>query len=72
LVDHTVMDKLRELEREFTARGIALAVIGLDQHVSLSHHPASARLRGVHRPQNEDAHELAAHSIRCEESSTFG
>jgi MFS superfamily sulfate permease-like transporter len=61
MVDHTVMAKLRELEREFATKGIALAVIGLDKHVSLSHHPASARLRGVHRPQNEDAHEMAAH-----------
>jgi MFS superfamily sulfate permease-like transporter len=48
LVDHTVMAKLRELEREFSERGIALAVVGLDQHMSLSHHPAAARLRGVH------------------------
>jgi MFS superfamily sulfate permease-like transporter len=62
LVDHTVMEKLRELEREFEQRGIALAVVGLDDHMSFSHHPAAARLRGVHRsaPQ-EELSELAAH-----------
>ena len=47
LVDHTVMAKLRELDREFTQRGIALAIVGLDDHVSLSLHPAAARLRGI-------------------------
>jgi MFS superfamily sulfate permease-like transporter len=47
LVDHTVMEKLHQLEREFAERGIALAIIGLDGHVQLSQHPAAARLRGV-------------------------
>jgi MFS superfamily sulfate permease-like transporter len=60
LVDHTVMAKLRELEREFSERGIALAVVGLDQHMTLSHHPAAARLRGVHAPE-APVGELAAH-----------
>jgi MFS superfamily sulfate permease-like transporter len=61
LVDHTVMERLHELEREFTQRGIALAVVGLDRHVALSHHPAAARLRGVHREVQEGASELAKH-----------
>jgi len=60
LVDHTVMAKLRELEREFDERGIALAVVGLDEHVTFSHHPAAARLRGVHRLPAHEA-ELVAH-----------
>jgi MFS superfamily sulfate permease-like transporter len=49
MVDHTVMEKLHQLEMEFAERGIALAVVGLDEHVTLSAHPAAARLRGVHR-----------------------
>ncbi len=46
LVDHTVMDKLHQMEREFAERGIALAIVGLEGHVQLSPHPAAARLRG--------------------------
>jgi MFS superfamily sulfate permease-like transporter len=49
MVDHTVMHKLHELEREFMQQGIALAIVGLDDHVSLSDHPTAARLRGVRR-----------------------
>jgi MFS superfamily sulfate permease-like transporter len=56
MVDHTVMEKLHELEREFEQQGIALAIVGLEAHVTLSHHPAAARLRGVnssgeHQPE---------------------
>jgi MFS superfamily sulfate permease-like transporter len=50
LVDHTVMEKLHQLEHEFTQQGIALAIVGLDDHIALSDHPAAARLRGVPRP----------------------
>jgi MFS superfamily sulfate permease-like transporter len=50
IVDHSVMEKLHQLEREFEQKGIALAIVGLDDHVSLSHHPAAARLRGIERP----------------------
>ena len=46
LVDHTVMEKLHQMEREFAERGIALAIVGLEGHVQLSQHPAAARLRG--------------------------
>lgn len=60
MVDHTVMEKLHQLEREFAERGIALAIVGLDDHVRLSEHPTAARLRGVHR-QAEAAGELVAH-----------
>jgi MFS superfamily sulfate permease-like transporter len=62
MVDHTVMEKLHQLEREFAERGIALAIVGLDEHVTLSSHPAAARLRGVHRrPPAEQPAELVAH-----------
>jgi MFS superfamily sulfate permease-like transporter len=51
IVDHTVMEKLHQLEREFEERGIALAIVGLEEHVTLSVHPAAARLRGNnHKP----------------------
>jgi len=72
LVDHTVMEKLHQMEREFAERGIALAIIGLDGHVQLSAHPAAARLRGPtptpssaasHAPPKQHASEkeLVAH-----------
>jgi len=49
MVDHTVMTKLREFEREFTDQGIALAIVGLGEHVTFSPHPAAARIRGLAR-----------------------
>lgn len=47
MVDHTVMEKLHQLEREFAERDIALAIVGLDQHIMFSQHPAAARFRNV-------------------------
>lgn len=47
LVDHTVVEKLHEFEREFTERGQHFEVIGLDGHRSLSQHPLAARKRGL-------------------------
>ncbi|HTN74890.1 MAG TPA: SulP family inorganic anion transporter, partial [Pirellulaceae bacterium] len=46
-IDHTVMGKLDELERDFAAKGLKLTIVGLDQHVPLSEHPLSARRRSV-------------------------
>ena len=66
LVDHTVMEKLHQLEREFAERGIALAIVGLDDHVQLSEHPAAARLRGPTTPTRA-AHAAAAAAERKEE-----
>jgi MFS superfamily sulfate permease-like transporter len=45
LVDHTVMEKLHELERDFERVGLRLQVIGLENHRPLSRHPHSARKR---------------------------
>jgi MFS superfamily sulfate permease-like transporter len=61
LVDHTVMDKLHQLEREFSEQGIALAIVGLDQHIALSDHPTAARMRGVPRPVVEKQPDLVTH-----------
>ena len=61
MVDHTVMEKLHQLECEFAQRGTALAIVGLDDHVVMSDHPAAARLRGVRRAPAERKAELMAH-----------
>jgi MFS superfamily sulfate permease-like transporter len=45
LVDHTVMEKLHELERDFQREGLKLEVVGLENHRPLSKHPHSARKR---------------------------
>ena len=43
LVDHTVMEKLHEMEREFHNNNLKLEVVGLDKHRAVSAHPAAAR-----------------------------
>lgn len=56
LVDHTTMEKLHELEREFEDRGQRLTITGLGGHKALSAHPLSARkssLRPGAAPQQQ-------------------
>jgi MFS superfamily sulfate permease-like transporter len=43
LADHSVMEKLHQLEREFAEGGKRLSLIGLDEHTPLSSHPLAAR-----------------------------
>jgi MFS superfamily sulfate permease-like transporter len=43
LVDHSVMDKLHELQREMEEGGKRLVLLGLEKHVPLSPHPHAAR-----------------------------
>lgn len=43
LVDHTVMDKLHELEQDFQRAGLILKVVGLENLRSLSGHQHAAR-----------------------------
>lgn len=45
LVDHSTMEKLSELRRDFEAKGLTLEITGLDQHVNLSQHPEGTRIR---------------------------
>jgi MFS superfamily sulfate permease-like transporter len=45
LVDHSVMEKLHELEDEFHRAGLGFKVIGLENHASNSSHPFAARKR---------------------------
>ncbi len=42
-VDHTVMDKLHELEKEFREAGSELVIGGLERHRRLSDYPTAAR-----------------------------
>jgi MFS superfamily sulfate permease-like transporter len=46
VVDHTVMEKLHELQREFEERDARLVIIGLDGHRAMSNHPRAARHKG--------------------------
>ncbi len=43
LVDHTVMEKMHELEREYDHEGRKLLLVGLEDHTPLSLHPHAAR-----------------------------
>jgi MFS superfamily sulfate permease-like transporter len=49
LVDHTVMQKLHELEEDFRREGLRLEIVGLDRHLPASEHRYASRrkLRGV-------------------------
>jgi MFS superfamily sulfate permease-like transporter len=43
LVDHTVMEKLHELQDDFAREGLSLEIAGLDAHRPLAAHPLAAR-----------------------------
>lgn len=45
LVDHTVMEKLHDLQRDFAQKGLTLDIVGLENHFALSPHPHAARRR---------------------------
>ena len=45
LVDHTVMEKLQELEMDFQQKHRKLVIIGLELHHGLSKHPHAAQIR---------------------------
>jgi MFS superfamily sulfate permease-like transporter len=47
LVDHSVMDKLMAMQREFAQEGLSLAITGLDAHQQLSRHERAARKRAL-------------------------
>ncbi len=46
-VDHTVMDKLHEMENDFAQQGLTFRVIGLDEHQPLTSHQHAARRKGL-------------------------
>ncbi len=47
LVDHSVMEKLHELQIEFEQNGLSLEIRGLEGHKQLSSHPLATRKRGL-------------------------
>jgi MFS superfamily sulfate permease-like transporter len=49
LVDHTVMEKLHAVQREFAQHGGRLHVTGLEEHRAFSNHPNSARKKLAQR-----------------------
>lgn len=49
LVDHSVMEKLHELQEDFEQEGLTLELSGLESHHRLSDHTFSARRRGLVR-----------------------
>lgn len=46
-VDHSVMEKLHEMEADFQQAGLQFEVTGLDAHQQLSAHPHAARKRAL-------------------------
>ena len=53
LVDHTVMEKLHDLQAQFERRDCQLLITGLEQHKALSAHPHAARKKIGRRGQEE-------------------
>ncbi len=47
LVDHSVMDKLAEMESDFAQQGLLFSVVGLDAHEPFADHAQSARRKGI-------------------------
>lgn len=47
LVDHSVMDKLRQMESDFEQQGLLFTVVGLDAHEPFADHAQSARRKGI-------------------------
>lgn len=48
-VDHSVMEKLHELQQDFEVEGLMLELIGLDSHRPLARHDRAARKRSLAR-----------------------
>jgi MFS superfamily sulfate permease-like transporter len=49
LVDHSVMDKLHELQHDFEQEELQLSIVGLEAHQPLAKHEHAARRRGLAR-----------------------
>ncbi|MFN0055871.1 MAG: SulP family inorganic anion transporter [Planctomycetales bacterium] len=50
LVDHTVMERLHEMQREFDERQASLVITGLERHVPVSKHPFATQKRSGEFP----------------------
>ena len=49
LIDHSVMEKLHELESDFSDANLELEIVGLDDHRNLSGHEFAARKRSMEK-----------------------
>lgn len=49
LIDHSVMEKLHELETDFSDANLTLTITGLDNHSHLSDHAFAARKRSIEK-----------------------
>ncbi|MEX0727189.1 MAG: SulP family inorganic anion transporter [Planctomycetaceae bacterium] len=49
LVDHSVMEKLQEMQLDFEKEGLTLQIIGLDSHQPATEHETAARRRSLAR-----------------------
>ncbi len=49
LVDHSVMEKLSELERDFSDANLELSIVGLESHRHLSEHKFAARKQSMEK-----------------------
>lgn len=53
LIDHSVMEKLHELQEDFEREGLTLEVVGMDEHQPFSSHPYAGRRRKVDRNSSQ-------------------
>lgn len=49
LIDHTVMEKLHEMQMDFQQEGLTLEIVGMETHQPLAAHEQAARKRGLAR-----------------------
>lgn len=49
LIDHTVMEKLHEMQQDFAMEGLRLDIVGLETHQAVADHQQAARKRGMAR-----------------------
>jgi MFS superfamily sulfate permease-like transporter len=66
LVDHSVMDKLMAMQRDFAQQGLSLDITGLDTHQQLSRHEHAARKRGLAKIRRLTIVTDAAHELWLE------
>ncbi len=56
LIDHSVMDRLHEMQRDFRRSDLKLEITGLNASIPLSNHEQSARKRGLPRMKRVTAY----------------
>lgn len=56
LIDHTVMENLHQMERDFKRQELDLRVTGLERHVGLSDHPLATRRKRRTELKESESH----------------